>query len=87
MGRVALATGENHNNGTLYLKLNNTVIQNHVGIVNWWSPWTGAKNFFHHGYILGWANSGYAALTDIHVTRVRIASTEALADPDLSTGW
>lgn len=73
----------------------------HDGIVQWWKNGTlvfsntglafrdyqDLGNWFKYGYLYGAANSGFDNDTILQVTRFRMASTLALSDPALSTGW
>lgn len=85
-GSVKMASGHLVPDGHLKLKFGTTQVINRTDVAQY-AEWAGAKQHFEYGYILGAANSGFATLTQIRWTRFRIASTEALADPDLTTGW
>lgn len=87
IGHVQLSSDFGVSDGILTLKLNGTTVF-HAANVDWYERYTvGVKHYFDYGYILGAANSGYAAQTDIHVTRIRFAPDEAGADPDNAGGW
>lgn len=43
-------------------------------------PNGGLGNYFRNGYLLGWANSGFAATTKVWLAKVIIANTKALTD-------
>ena len=40
----------------------------------------GAGNYLRNGYLLGWANSGFAVTTKVWLANVIIANTRALTD-------
>jgi len=43
-------------------------------------PSGGLGNYFRYGYLLGWANSGFAETTKVWLAKVVIASSQALTD-------
>lgn len=73
-------------NGILDMKLNGEwVIQNVVSMF----PLDGTGNYFQHGYLMGWANSGFDETSYTYIDDVTIADTELTSQtnpPEAPTG-
>jgi uncharacterized protein YjdB len=65
-----IASGSGINDGVLQLWKNGTLeIDEHA--LRLWSDGIDGQNYFQHGYLLGWANSGYAEDTAIYIDDVK----------------
>lgn len=70
---VKLSSDVNTNNAICELWKNDTLIASKYDF-RWFSDDAGANNYFRHGYLLGWSNSGFDATTKLWVDDVKIAS-------------
>lgn len=77
------ATSPSANNGILETWIDGTLAQSRTNL-----PWySSCSDTFTKAYFEGAANQGWNTTQDIFITRVRLASTAALADPTNTTGW
>jgi hypothetical protein len=88
MGRLQLSSVVGASDGILQLWIDGVNRASHTNLA-WYSRCVGSefKHYFSNGYLLGAANSGWDVATNTIITRLRIADTFDLADPDRTDGW